>query len=190
METDLEKKLFYIAQTNADDWPDGADAIMQAYTALTNARLLINKVDHLLSGCLVGKTPQESAKMTKFQEYRKDRQEILYHPVKVTDEGIRLMVTVIDQMEATMRRFINYELPDCMAREEMKSLLDGPPVPGPEDELTQLRTRIAELEAENICLQKGMEAAEKVINLLLWVGLEDGVEKGEKWLVKYGKEQK
>jgi len=88
-----------------------------------------------------------SAKMTKFQEYRKDKQEILYHPVKVTDEGIRLMVTVIDQMEATMRRFINYELPDCMAREEMKSLLDGPPVPGPEDELTQLRTRIAELEA-------------------------------------------
>jgi len=70
--------------------------------------------------------------MTKFQEYRKDRQEILYHPVKVTDEGIRLMVTVIDQMEAAMRRFINFELPDCMAREEMKSLLDGPPVPGPE----------------------------------------------------------
>ena len=57
-------------------------------------------------------------------------------------------------------------------------------------ELAAIRTRIAELEAENICLQKGMEAAEKVINLLLWVGLEDGVEKGEKWLAKYGKEQK
>ena len=70
--------------------------------------------------------------MTKYQEYRKDRQEILYHPVKATDEGIRLMVTVIDQMEAVMRRFINYELPDSMAREEMKALLDGPPVPGPE----------------------------------------------------------
>ena len=63
--------------------------------------------------------------MNTMQQYKKDRQEILYHPVKVTDEGIRLMVKVIDQMEAAMRRFINYELPDCMAREEMKTLLDG-----------------------------------------------------------------
>jgi hypothetical protein len=64
-------------------------------------------------------------------EYRKNRREFLYHPVKVTDEGVRLMITVIDALEASMRSFINYELPDCMAREEMKALLDGPPIPGP-----------------------------------------------------------
>ena len=63
---------------------------------------------------------------TDFQKYKFERNEILYHPVKVTDEGIRLMVKVIDEMEVSMRRFINYELPDCMAREEMKILLDGP----------------------------------------------------------------
>jgi len=72
--------------------------------------------------------------MTAFQRFRKDRQEILYHPVKVTDEGVRLMVKVIDQMELAMRRFINYELPDCMAREEMKTLLDGSPIPPEETE--------------------------------------------------------
>ena len=67
--------------------------------------------------------------MTTFQQYRKDRKEILYHPVKVTDEGIRLMVKVIDELEVSMRRFINYELPNCMAREEMKTLLDGERIP-------------------------------------------------------------
>jgi len=72
--------------------------------------------------------------MRDIEQYKRDRHEIIHHPVKVTDEGIRLMTRIIDDMELLMRKFVRYELPDCMAREEMKVYLDGPRVPNAEVE--------------------------------------------------------
>ena len=60
MDTQLEKRLFTFAQLYADDHPTDADFIMCAEHALTNARLILDQVDHLLLGMHKGTTPQET----------------------------------------------------------------------------------------------------------------------------------
>jgi hypothetical protein len=112
--------------------------------------------------------------------YKKDRQQILYHPAMVTDEGIRLMITVIDLLEASMRRFINYELPDCMAREEMKTLLDGPRVPGPEQD-TEIVIQ------ESVYLENAKDEAAKLLIRMKYLTSPAGLdyEGIDAWLSKY-----
>ena len=68
MESQLENRLFTFAQMYADDYPEDADMLMQAEHALTNARLLINKVDNLLQGRITGTTPQETAVIAEIRQ--------------------------------------------------------------------------------------------------------------------------
>ena len=68
MESQLENRLFTFAQMYADDYPEDADMLMKAEHALTNARLLINKVDNLLQGRITGTTPQETAVIAEIRQ--------------------------------------------------------------------------------------------------------------------------
>ena len=69
MESQLENRLFTFAQMYADDYPEDADMLMKAEHALTNARLLINKVDCFLQDrTIVGKTPQESQLLEEIRQ--------------------------------------------------------------------------------------------------------------------------
>ena len=68
MESQLENRLFTFAQMYADDYPEDADMLMKAEHALTNARLLINKVDNLFQGRITGTTPQEIAVIAEIRQ--------------------------------------------------------------------------------------------------------------------------